>query len=161
MDCRRMFNDWLWHPKPCDHEDSLHCCHKSQSELVLFLLYALFYYYINYLYYYTHCFKTRNSDLGAYSLQKIGQHAHPQLGISEQTKPQAARTHASIIKGSWSMACPPSAGPSGYALRMYAIQPARIAGLNSSPNASTVWAMPTRLSRQIWSAIPSSTRTWK
>ena len=44
--------------------------------------YTLFYYYINYLYYYTHYFKTRNSDLGAYSLQKTGQQAHPQLGHS-------------------------------------------------------------------------------
>ena len=56
---------------------------RAQSVLVLFLLYALFYYYINYLYYYTHYFKTRNSDLGAYSLQKTVQQAHPRLGISE------------------------------------------------------------------------------
>jgi hypothetical protein len=31
------------------------------------------------MYYYTHYFKSRNSDLGAYSLQKTGQQAHPQL----------------------------------------------------------------------------------
>ena len=85
---------------------------RAQYVLVLFLLYALFYYYINYLYYYTHYFKIRNSDLGAYSLQKTVQQAHPQLGISEQTKPQAGRTQASTIKGSWPMASPPSAGPS-------------------------------------------------
>jgi hypothetical protein len=48
------------------------------------------------MYYYTHYFKSRNSDLGAYSLQKTGQQAHPQLGISEQTKPRAGRTQISI-----------------------------------------------------------------
>ena len=46
--------------------------------------------------YYTHYFKTQNSYLGAYSLQRTGQQAHPHLGISEQTKPRAGRTQISI-----------------------------------------------------------------
>ena len=55
-------------------------------------------------------------------------HIHNWGSVSKQ-KPRAARTQSSRIKGSWPMACPPSAGTSGYTLRMYAIQPARKADL--------------------------------
>ena len=161
-----MFNESTWLPKSCDQEDSLHCSHNSPIRADWYLLYTLFQYYFNYMYYYTHYFESRNSDLGAYSLQKTGQQAHPQLGISEQTKPRAGRTQISI-NNQLSLAQSDSSRSRSIwigftpSLRMYAIHPARTAGLKLSPNSSTVWAMAARLSCQMWSAIPSSIRTWK
>ena len=88
-------------------------------------------------------------------------HIHNWGSVRKQNHEQEGLKYQSITHCPWPTVFYPEADPSGYALRMYAIQPARIAGLNSSPNASTVRAMSARLSCQMWSAIPSSIRTWK
>ncbi len=69
-----------------DQDDRARSSHTSPIRAGSSLLYELFYYRFNYFYYNMPYFKTLNRDLGAYSLQKTGQLAHPQLGISESTK---------------------------------------------------------------------------
>lgn len=88
-------------------------------------------------------------------------HIHDWGSVRKQNHEQEGLKYQSITNCPWPTAILPEADPSGYALRMYAIHPARIAGLKLSPNSSTVWAMAARLSCQMWSAIPSSIRTWK
>ncbi len=55
-------------------------------------------YYVTIIFYYTHYFKTRKCNLGAYSLQKTGQSAHPTQGISEYTNQEHQRLNQAAPK---------------------------------------------------------------
>ena len=71
-------------------------------------------------------------------------HIHNWGSVSKQNHVQEGLKYQSITNCPW----PTAILPSGCALRMYAIHPARIAGLKLSSNSSTVWAMAARLSSQ-------------
>jgi hypothetical protein len=74
---------------PWQQEASSPCCIWAQ-----FMPFSLYYsHYITIICYYTHYFKTQKFNLGAYSLQKTGQLAHPPQGISKHANQEHQQLH--------------------------------------------------------------------